>query len=331
MKVVDHKAKYLTPKDIMALEIKQNQFLIRPIICRGCVTTVMGTPGVGKTWFILEIARCVTSGGNLFHMLDTEHGTVAYFDQENPMAVLKDRIELLNIHDEGLHIYHFQNFDIERDYKQLSTIARGVDLVVFDSLIQFHGRNENKSDEMKIVMGLLKRIAEGSNCAVLVIHQMNKQTSTHVNELFGSRGSGQIMYDSDMAFVLRDLGDNERLLRCLKSRIVQTPPGIRFDIKEVEDGKVELEYLGESHVYENKQQLAKTFIPLILKEELDPIPLEDILRRLSDNRCDISEGTIRPILRELVAAGIIEEDTREHGRKYYSYPLPEDGEGGAGI
>jgi DNA-binding PadR family transcriptional regulator len=84
---------------------------------------------------------------------------------------------------------------------------------------------------------------------------------------------------------------------------------------------IELPFLGEYNEYKTKREWAKTLISIILQEALASLSLEEILIRLAGADVNISEATMRPILRDLEDAGTIRAEPRERGKKYYYYPL----------
>ncbi len=62
----------LTVREIMAVEICKERFIVENIAMRGGITMISGDPGAGKTWLILEIARCVILGEPLFNYFETQ-------------------------------------------------------------------------------------------------------------------------------------------------------------------------------------------------------------------------------------------------------------------
>lgn len=202
-------------------------------------------------------------------------------------------------------------------------IARGVDLMILDSLIKFHSRSEDRASEIKYVMEKLKEIANKRNVAIIIIHQRRKPGQSETGEINASRGSLQIVYDSDMAYSLREAKGEERILECTKSRIVKEPPPFKFQIEEVGD-KVQLVYRGEYDEEASKTERARSRLPIILQESEFPLPIEEILITLRDRGIDVGESTLRPILRDLEEHKVINSKTGDRGKKFYFYPQEED-------
>lgn len=319
------KFKGLTVAEIKSMKIDLNRFIVKPAFAmKGGITIISGDPGAGKTWLTLEITRCIVNGDKLFGQFDTEKGIVAYFDQENPFSVLQERVKLLKIPNIGCKFYHYQNINIEKNFVDVLNLAKEFDLMIFDSLAQFHDRNEDKASEIKFVMSKFREIARKCDCGIMLLHQRRKPGQFESNELYTARGSLQIIYDSDIAFTLRKDKNDVRILEAVKNRVVREPKPIQFEIVDIQGQEVKLEYLGEFEEIETKKERALLHIPIILQDSQESLPWEMIQSQLKDNGIDISEATLRPILRDLEEDGIIKSEPRQRGKKFYSYLHEED-------
>jgi len=309
--------KALTVNDILSVKVDHSLFLVDNILKKGGITVCSGYPGSGKTYFSLEITRCISSGEKLFGILDTRQGTVSYFDQENSIEVLQNRINQMNFPNQNILFHHDRNFNIENNFDRIRDIAKESDVLIFDSFIQFHHRNENKAVDIKIPMQKLRQLANKYHCAILLIHQNRKPGQFESNELFSARGSMQIIYDADMAFSLRRVKDGGRVLECTKSRLIEEPKPIKFDIESDENGKVKLVYLGQYDEFISKKERAKFRIPSILESATEPLPNEEIHKKLAESGISIGLSTLKPMLKELENNKIINSKTEQRGKKYY--------------
>jgi DNA-binding PadR family transcriptional regulator len=238
--------------------------------------------------------------------------------------VLQERICLLNLPNENVRFFHFENFNIERDLEEIKKIAKDYDVLIFDSLIQFHDRNEDKASEIKIVMGKFKEVAKDRDCAIILLHQNRKPGQFEKNDMYAARGSLQIIYDSDMAFILRKSKQEGRILEATKSRIVKEPKPFKFEIEEIDGKAVKLKYLGEYEEVESKKERAMILVPIVLQESPTPHSWEEIQIKLKEKGLDVSEATLRPILRELEEGTIVRSDPGARGKKYYSVVMDEE-------
>jgi hypothetical protein len=93
---------------------------------------------------------------------------------------------------------------------------------VFDSMIRFHGADENSATEMSHVMARLRELANVGASVIVLHHRSKSETSSY-------RGSSEIVAGADAAFALaksRDLLE----LRTIKNRFAaETTIKIRPD------------------------------------------------------------------------------------------------------
>lgn len=147
------------------------EWTVDKLIPSRAITLLHASGGVGKTWFLLDLAKAVSEGAS-FLGLPTIKSPVFYIDLENPQAVLRDRLERLDIH--GVLSWHLS--DTPRPpkldgpdwtaYKQL----RSGTLAVFDTGRSFYDGKENDSDVAALVMNRLKEIRERGVTPVLLHH-----------------------------------------------------------------------------------------------------------------------------------------------------------------
>jgi len=307
----------LTVADILSTYVEESQFIIQNFLMKRAITVLSGDPGIGKTWLCLEICRCINEDQKLFNIFDTRQARITYFDQENPRTVLKNRLILLNATNINILFYHYGNFNIESDFDEIIKIAEKSDLLIFDSFIQFHSRNEDRAYDIKNPMNKLKSIADQNQCAILLIHQNRKPGQFERNELYSARGSMQIIYEADMAFSLRKVKNEGRVLECTKSRLVEEPKPIKFDIESDENGKIKLVYLGQYDEFISKKERAKFRILSILESATEPLPNEEIHKKLAESGMSIGLSTLKPMLKELENIKIINSKNGLRGKKFY--------------
>lgn len=161
-----------TWESIRALDIKI-EWIIDRLIPKDSITLLFGKGGIGKTWLSMDMARSIGSG-KTFLGLSTVKTPVVFIDFENPLAVLNARTQKLG---EAENVFFWRaNNDImkapklDKDgyehYKQLPAGA----ILIFDTLRASQDRDENKSDEMGLVMGRLKELRDMGFTIILLHH-----------------------------------------------------------------------------------------------------------------------------------------------------------------
>lgn len=85
----------LTAPELVALDIPPRRELISPFLTEGSLNMVYAKRGVGKTWFVLELAKSLTLGKKFFAWDVPEPVPVLLIDGEMPIADMKQRIQQL--------------------------------------------------------------------------------------------------------------------------------------------------------------------------------------------------------------------------------------------
>ena len=158
--------------EIQNMEIKV-EWLVDRHIPKGSITLVFGKGGIGKTWLMLQIARCIGSGKPWLGF-ETTKTSVIFIDFENPLAVLNSRTQTLG---DGENVYFWRAHNENRkapkldsnEWKQYKCLPEGA-VLVFDTLRASQSKDENASNEMSLIMGKLKELRDLGFTIVLLHH-----------------------------------------------------------------------------------------------------------------------------------------------------------------
>jgi len=121
---------------IRSMEIKV-EYVVDRLIPKGSIIVLFGKGGIGKTWLVLDIGRCI-GNGTPYLGLSTSKTPVIFIDFENPLAVLNTRTLKLGP-GEGVSFWRANNpqlaaprLDVDEweQYKQLPLGA----ILIFDTL-----------------------------------------------------------------------------------------------------------------------------------------------------------------------------------------------------
>ncbi|MDA8171855.1 MAG: AAA family ATPase [Nitrospiraceae bacterium] len=159
--------------EIFTLDVK-TEYLLSKLIPKQSITLLFGRGGIGKTSLCMQIARAI-AGGLPFGDLQTIITPVYYVDFENPLAVLKERVEQIG-KSENLYVWHISNETQPPKldsagwelYKQLPP-----GLIIIDTLRASHLSDENDSKPMSAIMGRLKELRE-IGFTILLLHHTPK-------------------------------------------------------------------------------------------------------------------------------------------------------------
>ena len=161
---------------IRGLNIKV-EWAVDRLIPRESITVLFGKGGIGKTWLMMDIARCIGRGIDyLGH--NTKQTPVIFIDFENPLAVLNTRTQRLGEAD-NVHFWRVGNelkppkLD-SAEWEQYKELPEGA-VLVFDTFRASHGRDENASNEMASVMEKIKELRD-SGFTIILLHHTPKNS-----------------------------------------------------------------------------------------------------------------------------------------------------------
>jgi len=167
------------------------------------ISLIVGEPGSKKTWAILYMAVCVALGVPWLNFR-TVQGATLIIDEDNGERKLSGRInKILNAHQasESTPLYYISlaafDFGKTNDIDELFSliIEKNVRLVIIDTLAGIMpGRDENSVKDVQPIFLTLRRIAERTGAAIVLIH--------HTNKVGGYRGSSALKAAVDLMLIV---------------------------------------------------------------------------------------------------------------------------------
>lgn len=316
-----------TVAEIMSHDFGEQDWLIENILPIETVNMLSGNPGNFKTWLTLDAAKAVSLGLPFLGHFNTTQGTVLIVDEEDHIRNLKKRLALMEIPtDAPIRFISQEGFKLgdEDDYEKFEEMKDRVKelqptLIIFDSLVRIHNKDENTSHDMSNVMQAIAEFTK-LGCTVLLTHHLRKQSGYAPSDSNQSaRGSSDIIAFVDSHLTVRKV-DNTLQISQPKLRVAESVEPFSVNIVKSEDNtKLGLIYGGPAKDKELNKDRAKEIIMEILTEgkhtraELEPKIL------LS---APMGKSAIGLALAELEKSGAVLVDKGEKGKK--SYQLPED-------
>lgn len=193
----------LSLADLMALP--PVEWAVENLLTRQGLGILYAPPGVGKTFFALDLALSIARGVP-FHGLETTQGRVLFIAGEGA-AGLGKRAKALRYargwhEDAPLYILPasvaFANEgDIERLLRTIDAIGENFSLVVVDTVARaLLGHEENSADSMGLFIAACDAIKTHTGGALLGIHHAGKDSAR------GMRGSSALLGGSDSVLKL---------------------------------------------------------------------------------------------------------------------------------
>jgi hypothetical protein len=188
------------------------EWILHGLIPRRGVTVVAGEAGAGKTWLALALAHAVSMGGDFLGRRTTT-ADVLYLDRENPLSLIKERLEI--VRGRGRAPRHWGLWCPDEPPMigdpRLMEFARKGPVLIIDSMIRFHVADENSATQMAPVMASLRELATVGASVIVLHHKPKSETSSY-------RGSSDIVAGADAAFALVKKRDGLLELRTIKNR-----------------------------------------------------------------------------------------------------------------
>jgi hypothetical protein len=170
------------------------KYLVENLIHEKSITVLYGDGGVKKTWASIFLGACVATG-QVWGNFSTEKTRVLFIDEENGESEMKIRVamcargtlaipvESVDLRYISLAAFHLDDPQSEATLTNV-ILAQAAGLVIFDALADLMIGDENTKQDTQPVFNALRRIAEKTGVAILLIH--------HANKTGGFRGSSVV-------------------------------------------------------------------------------------------------------------------------------------------
>jgi archaellum biogenesis ATPase FlaH len=303
-------SKFLSIKEFMQQDFPEQEYLVDKLIPFGGITILSASPASMKSFLSEYISYCITSEIPVFDTFKSQKVAVLIVDLENLGSLVQRRLNSIDkdIRDKEIYIFNrskVDQFNIE-DKQILNEILdiikqKDIKLVVFDSLIRIHRRDEDKSTDMSIVFEKIKQIQD-LNCTVLIIHHNRKKGFNSRTNAESMRGSSDIHAIADSVIILEKDNDNQNIIKVTqeKNRNGENYPSFEIEAIFGED-RIDFIYKGDSVIKPTKQFKAEESILKIIKQNPEGISRKEILEYIGE---DIGRNTVDNVLKK------IESDTQ---------------------
>ena len=242
--------------NFLRMELPETEFLVEKLIPAGSISLLLGNPSCGKSWILLELAKCVGSNQSLFGKFETKEAKVLYIDEESSKTEIQRRLKMLNIPPVTLVEFMPMNgFKIDNNDQRKGLLDfcnyRGYKLVIFDSLRDIHSLNENDSNETQKLIDYFREFTRKGITIVISHHQRKESFSGwHHKESINQslRGSSAILGGLDCLLAVKKTEETpERIsFTITQGKLRQGKYNSPFSVDLIEEnGLMRWEYKGE--------------------------------------------------------------------------------------
>lgn len=165
--------------DLLAMNIPPVEWQIDRIFAKGTLNMISAPPYQFKSMMSLRFAMSVAHGRSVFGVFDTMQSNVLMVEEEDTIAMVKERYQMLLEDGEPVDGVFFaidtgRKIDVdwaEEIIKKAEAVGAG--FVILDSLRSLHLENENDSQKMQPVVDTLKLLTR-KGITVLFTHHHRK-------------------------------------------------------------------------------------------------------------------------------------------------------------
>ena len=273
------------------VEREEVDWLLNPYIPLGKLTIVQGDPGIGKTFFVADIAARITTGRALplFPGEPLPMGTVIFQTGEDGLAdTLRPRFESLGADLNKIFIIdESENALSFKDLERLEAVIKrhSPKLLVFDPIQAYLGADVdmNRANQIRPVMKQLGNLAAQYKTAIVLIGRLNKNAGGKA--IYRNIGSIDLpAVARSMLLVGCDQDDkSKRAVIQTKSSLSVAGPAMGFSL-DVDNGfqwtslsdLTEEKLLGMGRVHTGKSENAESILRAMLSD--GPKPVKEIMQ-----------------------------------------------------
>lgn len=319
--------KPFTLRDLYNENFPPIEWVAKDLIPLGCLGAITGESNSYKSFMTLALAQAVATGVPYLGHFATTAGKVLVIDEENNRRIIEQRFRNMGIEPHDNIVFLSQTgLQIDREAHR-GKLLRFVEelnprLIVMDSLVRLHGRDENSATEMRLVMKALSSLVSPER-SVIIIHHHKKEQG------FASKsGSGRVRGSSDIFAALDFHLAIERrteylMVRMLKLRVQPELPPFKVGLELGDNYAIDFPYLGVDVTREENMEALKESIIETLSSIAEEITRADIMKALKKG-----EHVTIEALNQLIEAGIVTYRRGARGKHLYSLvddrPEPDD-------
>jgi hypothetical protein len=308
--------KPFTLKELYDEEFPPIEWLAEDLLPIGMMGAITGESNAFKSFLTLALAQAIATGTPFLNHFAVKQGKVLIVDEENNRRIIEKRFKDMGIEAHENIIFISQAGVQINIGTHLESLKRAVDeinpvLVVLDSLVRFHGKDENSASEMRLVMKAIGSLVSEQRSIVFIHHHKKEQGGMRNSGVNSVRGSTDIFNALDCHLGIKR-NTNTITVTQHKLRVQQELPAFNVSV-DILGEHLKFLYGGEDTTRKDILEQAKVEIKTMLYQASG----EEMTRKELIDGVGVSNKIGTEILKELVKAEVISFRTGAHGTHYY--------------
>ena len=222
-------------------------FVCEPLAPSGGIVLLHGPSESGKTQLAMTFAKAVLEGGTFMNQFPCRPGRVLLVEADTPILLIQERLRKLPLLMEAKQrfcvladeskSFNILSQSVSPDPEMVRAQAFAPDVVIFDSLRDMHGLDENSSMAPRLVYGAIRRLF-ATQTLVVVAHDRKKPTqgTRHPDEETSGhaawRNASDISWHLERWYNHKEPFEHYATFRSSKTRWSARAPTVRLKMDE---------------------------------------------------------------------------------------------------
>lgn len=299
-----------TLTDLYQEKFPEATWIAKDLIPLGGITAFTGESNSYKSLLMLALAASVVNHEPFLGHFPTTHGRVLIVDEENSRRLLRKHFDDLGVAPSSDILFVSQDgfrADVKASVEALRVVVEEYkpSLIILDSLIDIHTKNENDAPEMNTIFLTLRNKLLTEESAIIVIHHHRKEQIGQGSRPGQSmRGSSSIYgaIDAHISVRRKNSGSEEMTISQEKLRIqIQLKPFKASLVLKDTVGHIAFAYQGEDTSKEDALlKIENAVLDLIFSTSPEPMTVKKLAEATGKSRNEVREAANALVKRGLV-------------------------------
>ena len=303
----------------------EQRWVVEGLISVDSITVLSGDSNSLKTFLIQSMAGDIVHGKPFLGHFPTTQGKVLIVDEENNAGDTQRRFNVLGIPaSDQLLLVSRRSFRADNE-KHVAALKKIIDreepvLIVFDSLIDIHGANENDAPEMNAVFHALRKLLTEKSAIVVLHHRRKQQLGNGSRAGQSMRGSTGILAAVDAHLAIERRNRDQLTLAQDKTRSQRQMDAFKVAFLPTEDGQHEVfSYLGEDTTKAEAFMELQDQILEVLAAAASETPASPITKDMLSDATHTTPSRIALAITELMSTGQVRKENGPRGKHLYYF------------